>query len=90
MSGCLYPSFTRFQVHASGKVLEFVTFVPWKEHFFDLEAERDLLDAEITYAISRTDENDWRVIAIPKDSPQSFENRSLFAFADPPGDSRRA
>jgi len=68
---------TRFEVHASGRVLDFsvVGGVPWKEHLFELEVEEGLKDdSNILYTIY-TDQNGlWRIQCVPVRA-RSFENR---------------
>ncbi|CAI5450252.1 unnamed protein product [Caenorhabditis angaria] len=49
---------------------------PWKEHFFEIEAEKNIRDDNITYILfGDSTANSWRVQAIPTDKNASFENR---------------
>lgn len=59
----------RKNIHSSGKIIELETFVPWKEHMFDIEKELNL-EGEIFYAIYK-DKSQWRVICVPN-TPNSF------------------
>ncbi|XP_047510826.1 MYG1 exonuclease [Pieris napi] len=64
---------TRFEVHKSGKILEFKERFPWKEHLFDLEEEMGLI-GEVNYVVFNDKPNSWRVQAIPV-APVSFVTR---------------
>jgi len=67
----------RFNIHPSGKVLEFDQGgVPWKEHLFELEKENDLTsdDSRILYVIYTDQNGMWRIQCVPV-RPKSFENR---------------
>jgi len=67
----------RFNVHKSGKVLEFGQGgVPWKEHLFELEEENDLAgsNVNILYVIYTDQNGMWRIQCVPV-RPKSFENR---------------
>lgn len=62
---------------ASGKVLLFEKFVPWKEHLFDLENEEGsgIEKGAATYIVYPDEAGgNWRIQAVPV-SPQSFESR---------------
>ncbi|XP_077286226.1 MYG1 protein-like isoform X2 [Arctopsyche grandis] len=59
----------RSSVHSSGKIVELDSFVPWKEHLFDLEKELGL-EGDIIYVIYQ-DKSQWRVICVPN-APNSF------------------
>ncbi|RVE44872.1 hypothetical protein evm_010472 [Chilo suppressalis] len=63
----------RFQVHASGKILEFTERFPWKEHLFDLETEIGI-GGEIKYVLFNDKPKSWRVQAVPV-NPTSFVTR---------------
>uniref|UniRef100_A0A915B2C2 Regulator of microtubule dynamics protein 1 n=1 Tax=Parascaris univalens TaxID=6257 RepID=A0A915B2C2_PARUN len=67
----------RFDIDKSGQILALDKGgVPWKEHFFTLEKEHNLLNAQITYIVfADTTSDDWRVQAIPLDEKATFENR---------------
>lgn len=52
----------RFQVHSSGKIIELERHCPWKDHFFDLEAELKL-PPEITYVLFDGD-GQYRVMGV--------------------------
>ncbi|NP_001155657.1 MYG1 protein-like [Acyrthosiphon pisum] len=66
----------RYQTHKSGRVIEFSTPCPWKEHYFVLEEElgEDLLP-KIDYVIFEDSSNEtWRIQCIPI-TPHSFTLR---------------
>ncbi|TFK77073.1 GAMM1 protein [Pluteus cervinus] len=59
----------------SGKIIVFDQFLPWKEHLFELEAERKVPEVEKAIYVVYPDETaKWRVQAVPV-SPESFESR---------------
>ncbi|XP_045454487.1 MYG1 exonuclease isoform X2 [Melitaea cinxia] len=62
----------RYQVHRSGRILEFKERFPWKEHLFDLEQEMGV--NEVNYVIFKDKPKSWRVQAVPV-SPTSFITR---------------
>ena len=65
---------SRFESHASGKIMILNSFCPWKEHLFDLENESTSND-KLLYVIYEDDrEKAWRIQAVPMD-PNSFESR---------------
>ncbi|KAH7883613.1 metal-dependent protein hydrolase [Phlebopus sp. FC_14] len=66
----------RQNVDASGRILLFEQFAPWKEHLFDLEVEQEVaIDAQPLYVIYPDEtSNNWRVQAVPV-SAGSFESR---------------
>ena len=57
----------RFDVHPSGRVLDFSNGgVPWKEHLFELEQEEGLKeDSNILYAIYTDQNGMWRIQCVP-------------------------
>ncbi|XP_050355102.1 MYG1 exonuclease [Nymphalis io] len=63
----------RYQVHESGKIVEFKERFPWKEHLFELEKEMGL-GQEVLYVVFNDKPKSWRVQAIPV-SPSSFITR---------------
>jgi len=66
----------RYQTHKSGRVIEFSSPCPWKEHYFVLEEElgEDLLP-KIDYVIFEDSSNStWRIQCIPM-TPNSFTSR---------------
>ena len=65
----------RFEVHASGRILDFGdTCCPYKEHLFELEEEQSLA-GQILYVLFEDGTNkNWRVGTVPV-HPQSFECR---------------
>ncbi|XP_026500147.2 MYG1 exonuclease [Vanessa tameamea] len=63
----------RYQIHESGKILEFKERFPWKEHLFELEEEMGL-SGEILYVVFNDKPKSWRVQAVPV-SPSSFITR---------------
>jgi uncharacterized UPF0160 family protein len=66
---------SRFDVHASGDIIELSQHCPWKQHFFELEKEMEL-NKTIKYAMWHGKENDWRVSGVPI-SESSFEGRKF-------------
>ena len=66
----------RFNVHSSGRVLEFSQGgVPWKEHLFELEVEEGLSgDNSILYVLYTDQNGMWRIQCVPE-QPKSFTNR---------------
>lgn len=68
----------RFQVHESGKILEFTERFPWKEHLFDLEKEMKL-EQIAKFVIFYDMPNSWRVQAVPV-KPSSFVLRYVFIY----------
>lgn len=62
----------RYQVHKSGRILEFKERFPWKEHLFDLEQEMGV--DEVYYVIFKDKPKSWRVQAVPV-APTSFITR---------------
>ncbi|CAH2095780.1 unnamed protein product [Euphydryas editha] len=62
----------RYQVHKSGRILEFKERFPWKEHLFDLEEEMGV--NKIYYVIFHDKPKSWRVQSVPV-SPTSFVTR---------------
>uniref|UniRef100_A0A8R1E1G8 MYG1 protein n=1 Tax=Caenorhabditis japonica TaxID=281687 RepID=A0A8R1E1G8_CAEJA len=67
----------RFENDASGRIILIENGgCPWKEHFFDIEHEKNIGDDRITYILFQdTTNSSWRVQAIPVDKTFSFENR---------------
>lgn len=55
------------------KIIEFSTFVPWKEHLFTVEKERGI-EGDILYAIFPDSSGSWRIAAVPVSS-SSFDSR---------------
>ncbi|KAL0868295.1 hypothetical protein ABMA27_007825 [Loxostege sticticalis] len=55
----------RFEIHKSGEIMEFEERFPWKEHFFELEAEM-AIEPKIKYVIFNDKPNSWRVQAVPE------------------------
>ncbi|KAJ3485568.1 hypothetical protein NLI96_g4883 [Meripilus lineatus] len=66
----------RTEVDASGKIILFEQFAPWKEHLFELESETAVKDGEKPIYVIYPDETggNWRIQAVPV-SPESFESR---------------
>lgn len=54
----------RFEIHSSGQIIEFKERFPWKEHFFDIEAELGV-EPKIKYVVFCDKPNSWRVQAVP-------------------------
>ncbi|KAI9366720.1 GAMM1 protein [Zopfochytrium polystomum] len=66
---------TRFDVDASGHIILFEQFSPWKEHLHILEKETNVPEAQQPlYVIYPDESGKWRVQAVPKES-ESFESR---------------
>ncbi|XP_038207333.1 MYG1 exonuclease [Zerene cesonia] len=63
----------RFEVHKSGKIVEFKERLPWKEHLFDLEEDMGLCQ-EIKYVLFNDKPKSWRVQTVPV-APSSFITR---------------
>lgn len=55
----------RFELHESGKIIEFSTSCPWKQHLYDLEAA-EKCEGEILYCLFSASPTDYRVICVPK------------------------
>lgn len=55
------------------KIIEFTTFVPWKEHLFTVEKEMNI-EGDILYAIFPDNSGSWRIAAVPVSST-SFDSR---------------
>ncbi|KAJ3774926.1 GAMM1 protein [Lentinula raphanica] len=64
------------KVDSSGKIILLESFLPWKEHLFDLESEDTSSKSSAATYIVYPDEfsGNWRVQAVPV-SPESFESR---------------
>lgn len=60
----------RFDLHSSGKIIEFTVSCPWKQHLYDLE-KANKCDGEILYCIFTANPGDHRVICVPN-NPSSF------------------
>lgn len=54
----------RFELHESGKIIEFSTSCPWKQHLYDLEAE-EKCQGEILYGLFAAGPTDCRIICVP-------------------------
>ncbi|KAG1750019.1 GAMM1 protein [Suillus paluster] len=67
---------SRQNVDASGKIILFEQFAPWKEHLFELEVERGVSGDELPFYVIYPDETggNWRIQAVPV-SPESFDSR---------------
>lgn len=55
----------RFELHESGKIIEFSTACPWKQHLYDLEAV-EKCEGEILYCLFGASPTDFRIICVPK------------------------
>lgn len=64
---------TRFEVDASGEVIELDSACPWKTHLFDLEAESEG-KINIKYAIFTDTSGKWRIMCVPT-APTAFTCR---------------
>lgn len=67
---------SRQNIDASGKIILFEKFAPWKEHLFELEAEQGISEDELPFYVIYPDETggNWRIQAVPV-SPESFDSR---------------
>ncbi|OAX42348.1 metal-dependent protein hydrolase [Rhizopogon vinicolor AM-OR11-026] len=67
---------SRQNVDASGKIILFEQFAPWKEHLFELEAEQGISGDDLPFYVVYPDETggNWRIQAVPV-SPESFHSR---------------
>lgn len=63
----------RFNVDASGKIIRFDRFCPWKEHLFALEKELGIT-GEIQLALFADNSGAWRVQSVPIEG-RDFDNR---------------
>lgn len=54
----------RFDIHASGEVIEINTMCPWKQHLFELEMEHGI-EGKIKYCIGKAGKDDFRIICVP-------------------------
>jgi uncharacterized UPF0160 family protein len=71
----------RTSTEPSGRIVLFETYLPWKEHLFELEAEaRVTADAQPLYVVYPDESGKWRVQAVPV-SPESFESRKALPEA---------
>lgn len=57
---------------AEGPIITLEQFVPWKEHLFEIEREKEIV-GRFKYAIY-SDGNNWRIQAVPENA-DSFESR---------------
>lgn len=66
----------------SGKIIIFDQFAPWKEHLFELEADKAISEEAKPIYVLYPDEtaSNWRIQAIPI-SPDSFESRKALPEA---------
>ncbi|KAF5390255.1 hypothetical protein D9757_002911 [Collybiopsis confluens] len=63
------------EIDSSGRIILLESFLPWKEHLFDLESETTTMNSAATYVIYPDDNSgDWRVQAVSVE-PESFESR---------------
>ncbi|KDQ63733.1 hypothetical protein JAAARDRAFT_29765, partial [Jaapia argillacea MUCL 33604] len=72
----------RKNVDASGKIILFNQFAPWKEHLFELEAEQAIAEDSKPIYVVYPDEmgGNWRIQAVPV-SPESFQSRKALPEA---------
>jgi len=72
----------RNEFEATGKIIVFEQFAPWKEHLFELEGELGVTaDNQPIYVIYPDETaNNWRIQAVPV-SPESFESRKALPEA---------
>lgn len=66
----------RHGIDPSGRIILFEQFIPWKEHLFELEEERNIASDALPLYVIYPDEfgGNWRVQAVPV-APESFESR---------------
>lgn len=65
----------RYNIHASGLILELKRVCPWKDHLFDLEIENEL-EGIVKFVIFCSGESDYRACAVPN-RPGSFVCRKF-------------
>ncbi|KIK71018.1 hypothetical protein GYMLUDRAFT_33124 [Collybiopsis luxurians FD-317 M1] len=67
---------SKAEVDPSGKIILLESFLPWKEHLFDLESESPPSATPVATYVIYPDETggNWRVQAVPL-APESFESR---------------
>ncbi|KJH47051.1 hypothetical protein DICVIV_06860 [Dictyocaulus viviparus] len=68
-----------FEVDSTGRIVVLkIGSVPWKEHIFQLEKEKDLTAQNMTYIVySDATSKSYRIQAIPRNNLSKFENRLL-------------
>jgi len=66
-------------VHPSGEILKLPCYCPWKEHLFELEAEKGVTDLA-KYCLYEDSNGSWRIQAIGL-TPTSFDNRKALPAA---------
>lgn len=54
----------RFEVHASGEIIQLETIAPWTEHLFDLETTLDIVGS-IKFCLFQDEKGNWRVQCVP-------------------------
>jgi len=64
---------SRMDVDASGKILLFDQFCPWKEHLYEIERELKI-ESQIQFVLFVDSSNTWRISTVPVSSG-SFEFR---------------
>lgn len=69
----------RFELHESGKIIEFTESCPWKQHLYDLEAQQEC-EGQILYCLFNASPTDYRVIGVPK-TANSFVCRKFLPAA---------
>ncbi|KAF8606734.1 metal-dependent protein hydrolase [Ceratobasidium sp. AG-I] len=72
----------RTQVDASGHIILFEEFAPWKEHLFEIERSLDVPKEQKPFYVLYPDETggNWRIQAVPV-SQDSFESRKALPEA---------
>ncbi len=78
----MFHSFSnlRFNVHPSGRVIEFENGgCPYSEHLFELEEEQGI-EGQILYAVFADTNRAWRVMCVPVRN-HKFESRLLLPAA---------
>lgn len=74
----------RFNVHASGDILELTRFCPWQEHL--REIEKEVGGVEIKYVLFKGGDEDYRVQCVPvKEGSfvcRKFLNKKWFGIRD--------
>lgn len=69
----------RFELHESGKIIEFSQSCPWKQHLYDLEAVEQC-EGQILYCLFSASPTDYRVICVPN-TANSFVCRKFLPAA---------
>uniref|UniRef100_A0A7S1NCZ5 Metal-dependent protein hydrolase n=1 Tax=Eutreptiella gymnastica TaxID=73025 RepID=A0A7S1NCZ5_9EUGL len=69
---------SRFDVHASGRIMRLECPCPWQEHLFDIEAKMNI-EGEIFYVLYPDGKGPWRVQCVGVKGTK-FQNRKSLEF----------